>query len=222
MYCYNNVNLVLIASYWKNITPTQTELDFLLCSLHQSELLPDSSCLHHWSNPAQQMAIAVLLHVPASPLSPQIDRKEEGAIEDGRKDRLLGLMLNFTAHGLRISEPWSWWTAGGGGGAVYWCLTSRKWFRMFTVQAFSLVQLWQHVGWTPFACTSSCSSRRLAHLICNHGASEIFVFKNMPWKRLCNWISCLSLSLWLSNRLQANPLTSKDLRIKQTQKTWVL
>lgn len=132
-------------------------------------------------------------------------------------------MLNFTAHGLRISEPWSWWTAGGGGGwmgdAVYWCLTNRKWFRMFTVQAFSLVQLWQHVGSTPFACTNSCSRWHLAHLICHHGASEIFVFKNMPWKCLCHWISCLSPSLWLSNRLQANPLTL-NLRIKQTQKTW--
>lgn len=87
----------------------QALLYFFLCSSHQSELLSNSSCLHHWSHPAQQMPIAVLLHAPVQTekLLHCLPKEGEGEIEDGQKDRQLGLMLNFTAHGLRISEPWS-------------------------------------------------------------------------------------------------------------------
>lgn len=55
-----------------------------------------------------------------------------------------GPMLNFTPHGLRISETRSWWTGGGGGGedgAVYWCLTS--WVCLYTLRRHCpCFQLW--------------------------------------------------------------------------------
>lgn len=76
-------------------------------------------------------------------------------------------------------------------------------------QAFSPVQLWQRAGWTPFVNASHASSWCLVCLICNHRTFSAFRFRNRPRSSLCSWNSCSALSVRLSNRVQANPLTDK-------------